>query len=308
MLKRRQLSTLGLMGALAFSLGGCAWLDEKQRKLIYRPTPGSLSDWKPVSPQDEAFWIPTPDHEGPLRAIWLPHPDPEAPAVLYLHGTLRNLNGNRNKMAAIHACGFSVLGVDYRGWGESAPIIPSEKTIVEDALRAWRALQSRINPQIPGILFGHSMGSGVAVELARQLPPPLEPGQTPVTSRMGLGPAALVLEAPFTTMPDVARDSHWLGWLAESLSTQSFRSIDKVGHLTLPVWILSGTLDRTVPPVHALRLFAAAREPKRLHRFEGGSHSLLHEEFPEAYASAWAEVRVRVLTRSIHSKAPSTKT
>src|SRR3974390_1618162 len=86
------------------ALSGCAWVDAKQRALIYRPTPGALQDWHAVTPHDELLWLPvsvrSKDHRAAtapqgVRAIWVPHSDPQAPAVLYLHGTFRNVFQNR---------------------------------------------------------------------------------------------------------------------------------------------------------------------------------------------------------------------
>ncbi len=273
---------------LATLLPGCAWLDHRQREIIYRPSPGSLSQWTPITARDEALWL-QPDAaqprdataaQGPLRAMWVPRSERDAPTVLYLHGTLRNVFQNRDKIAAIHEAGFSVLAIDYRGYGESPAMVPSESSIMEDAELAWAEFTRRAPDPARRVLFGHSMGSGVAVELAlrRQAAAP------------GGDLAALVIEAPFTSMPDIARDHSWLGWLFHGLTTQHFRSIDKVGRIHTPLWILTGTADETVPSGHSQRLFEAANQPKRLHAFKGGSHSGLQREFPQAYQAAWSEV------------------
>ena len=83
-----------------------------------------MAEWTAVSAHDEVLWLDLPaaqvggEPQG-LRAIWIAAEDPAAPAVPTLHGTFRNLYKNQPKIAAIHAAGFSVLAVDYRGWGES---------------------------------------------------------------------------------------------------------------------------------------------------------------------------------------------
>ncbi len=272
-------------------LSGCSWLDERQRGWIYRPTPGHVSQWRPITEHDQAIWVPalasTPNQggvpSGPLRAMWVPQADPKAPAVLYFHGTLRHVFDNRDKIAAIHQAGFSVLAVDYRGYGESPTLLPSEASIMEDAEASWHEFIRRVPSPHKRVIFGHSMGSGVAVEVAlRRTFPEREF-------------AALVVEAPFTSMPDIAKDAHWLGWLMHGLTTQQFRSIEKIHRIAGPVWVLSGTADRTVPHHHAQKLYQAAQAPKRLSTFEGGSHSLLQAEFPQAYRQTWLEV-LSVLT------------
>jgi uncharacterized protein len=268
--------------ALWFGLAGCAWIDAEQRLRVYRPTQGTMSDWQPVTEQDEALWIDVPpaDAGAPaqrLRAVWLTQPDPAAPGVLYLHGTFRNVFQNRPKIAAIFAAGFSVLAVDYRGWGESTPILPSEASIVEDAGLAWAELARRVQDPHSRVIFGHSMGSGAAVELAlRQSAPPTY--------------GALVLESGMTSMPDLVRDIHPLGGLLVPLVTQQFDSIDKIDRIDPPKWFLSGTADNTVPTQQTRALFDAAQGDKHLVLFEGGSHSGLHQEFEQRYRAVWRDV------------------
>ena len=266
------------------ALTGCAWIDAQQRAKVYKPAAGSMADWQPISTHDEPIWIDidaaaTRAGAAPerLRAIWIPADAADAPAVLYLHGTFRNVYFNRPKIAAIHAAGFSVLAIDYRGWGESTKLLPSEATIMQDAEAAWAAFTRRVPQPQSRVIFGHSMGSGVAVELA-------------LRHREPLGYGALVLESGMTSMPDLVRDINPFGILLAPLVTQQFASIDKIGRIEAPKWFLSGTADKTVPPQQTQRLYDAAIEPKHLVRFEGGSHSGLHNEFAARYRAAWQEV------------------
>ena len=273
-------------------LSGCAWLDTKQRGWIYRPTPGVLADWKPITAHDEPIYLSPsglrPDANGAtgpapqrLRAIWVPAEDPQAPAVLYLHGTFRNLFQNRPKIAAIHDAGFSVLAVEYRGWGESTPLLPSEASIVEDAELAWIEFQRRVPQARDRIIFGHSMGSGVAVELAlRHREPPAY--------------GALVLESAMTSMPDIARDQGMLGSFAALLTTQHFASVDKIADISVPKWFLTGSADNTVPSHQSQRLYDTAQGDKHLELFKGGSHSGLAQEFPERYRAVWRDVAAKL--------------
>ena len=278
----RWVLVLALVSGLVSGLSGCAWLDVKQRGWIYRPTPGQWSDWQAITPHDEPVWLTrAPDRAGDpaqrLRAVWVPGPTPAAPSVLYLHGTFRNLFQNRSKIAAIHAAGFSVLAVDYRGWGESTAALPSEASIVEDAELAYAEWQRRVPDPAARILFGHSMGSGVAVELA-------------LRHRAPAGYAALVLESAMTSMPDIARDQGVLGTIASWLTTQQFASINKIDQISAPKWFLSGTADNTVSSRQTERLYRAAHDPRQLVLFEGGSHSGLAAEFEDRYRAVWLDV------------------
>ena len=263
-------------------LAGCAWIDTTQRAKGYRPTAGTMADWQPITAHDEALWLDlpaAPPAAAPqrLRALWVPAADPAAPSVLYLHGTFRNVFQNRPKIAAIHGAGFSVLAIDYRGWGESTALLPSEQTIMEDAEVAWAEFTRRATRPDSRVIFGHSMGSGVAVELAlRHRDPPAY--------------GALVLEAGITSGPDVVRDYGALGAVLAPLITQQFASIDKIGRIEAPKWFLSGTADKTVPPQQTQRLYDAAPAPKHIELFEGGSHSGLHREFEPRYRAVWHDV------------------
>lgn len=294
------------------ALAGCAWIDTQQRAKVYKPTAGTMADWKPVTTHDEAFWIDlhadqnadnsanssanesageganrsaykTPraalSGRAPerLRAIWIPADVPDAPAVLYLHGTFRNMYFNQPKIAAIHDAGFAVLAIDYRGWGESSKLLPSEASIMQDAEAAWVEFARRAPQPHLRVIFGHSMGSGVAIELAlRHRDPP--------------GYGALVVESAMTSMPDLVRDISTFGILLVPLVTQQFDSIAKIDRIDAPKWFLSGTADKTVPPQQTQRLYDAAHEPKHLVWFDGGSHSGLHTEFAQRYRAVWQDV------------------
>lgn len=282
--------------ACVAGLAGCAWIDTTQRAKGYRPTPGTMADWTPITPRDEALWLDLPAPQpgaAPqrLRALWIPAVDPAAPSVLYLHGTFRNVFQNRPKIAAIHEAGFSVLAVDYRGWGESSALLPSERTIMEDGEVAWAELTRRATEPDSRVIFGHSMGSGVAVELAlRHRDPPAY--------------GALVLEAGITSGPDVVRDYGTLGVVLAPLITQQFASLAKIGRIEAPKWFLSGSADKTVPPQQTKALYAAAPPPKHIEIFEGGSHSGLHKEFEQRYRAVWRDVAAG-LARTAHAAAPA---
>lgn len=276
---------LAAAACIVAALAGCAWIDTQQRAKVYKPQTGTMADWKPVGAHDEAFWIDLPGAPGAdldaaperLRAIWIPADTAHAPAVLYLHGTFRNIYFNRPKIAAIHDAGFSVLAIDYRGWGESSKVLPSEASIMRDAEAAWTEFTHRVPQPRQRVLFGHSMGSGVAIELAlRHRDPPAY--------------GALVVEAALTSMPDLVRDISPLGFLLVPLVTQQFDSIDKIGAIDAPKWFLSGTADNTIPPRQTQQLYDAAHEPKQLVWFDGGSHSGLHTEFAQRYRDVWRDV------------------
>ncbi len=255
-------------------LGGCAWLDTKQTQLALRPTPGRPANLPPDSelfkPGDERWLVSVPTKEGKgseqLALWWLPQAsNPQAPALLYLHGTFRNLYQNLAKIDALRQAGYAVLAVDYRGWGDSTVISPSEETITADAATAWAELQKRQPQASQRVIFGHSMGGSVAVRLASGL-------------HGGSDYAALVLEATFTRLPDVAAASGFWGRLAAAATTLQFDSLSRIKNIDAPLLMLHGTADNTVPIALGRRLRDAAPAGVRWVEFEGGSHSRLHSE------------------------------
>lgn len=271
--------------AAILSLGGCAWLDERQRMLALRPTPGRPADADAPGrfrPGDLRFVQPSLAVPGEQLALWwLPQPDPAAPALLYLHGTLRNLYGNQPKIEALREAGFAVLAVDYRGWGESTPIVPTEDSILADARQAWAELQRRQPDARRRALFGHSMGGAVAVALAAELRHPQDL-------------AALAVESTFTRLPDVAAAAGFWGRVGASITTLSFDSLARIGRVTAPVTMVHGTADGLVPVALGRRLRDAVRAPLSWVEFEGGSHSRLHSDDPARYQATFRALAERL--------------
>ena len=280
--------------ALALPLTGCAWLDEKQHALALRPTPGQPADFAGLRSGDERLLLPVEDsgREQQLALWWLPNGDASAPTLLYLHGTFRNLYQNLPKIEALREAGFSIVAVDYRGWGDSTPIVPTEATIVADAWRAWQALTQRQPDPRRRVIFGHSMGGSVAVMLASQL-------------RHGRDYGALALESTFTNLPDVAAAAGFWGRVGAMLTTLRFDAGARIGAVDAPVWMLHGTADRTVPVEVGRKLRDAA--PPGVHWVEvpGGSHSRLHSQAAEVYQRTFRELIAQLPAPGAEASAPA---
>ena len=260
-----------LICGMATTLAGCAWLDTKQRELVYRPTPGRPANFAGLRPGDLEYKVGLGSDQ--LMFWWLPNADPKAPTLLYLHGTFRNLYQNLRKVEALRDAGFSVVALDYRGWGDSTPILPSEASIYADANVAWGELVRRQADPRKRVIFGHSMGSGVAVELASH-------------RHVGADYGGLILESSFTRLPDVAGANGTLGTVAALFATQEFDSLAKIGRVDAPILMLHGSADTTVPVALGRRLFDAAPKGTRWVEFANGSHSGLDREAPQQYRQA----------------------
>jgi uncharacterized protein len=261
-MKRWFLLTLALLATFAL-VTGCATLDEKQRNWIFQPSDRSW--WR----GDEAaqgmgdVWIDFNSRETgqpvKLHGLWLAHPDferqPQAPVLLYLHGARFNVVGSAFRARRMQELGFSVLAVDYRGFGKSSPDLPSETMAYEDARAAWDWL-ARQYPTRPRYIFGHSLGGAIAIDLASQ-----------VQDEVGT-----LVEGTFTSIPDVVSSFKW-GWLPVGpLITQRFDAAKRVPHIGAPLLVVHGANDTLIPPELGRKLFDAATGPKAFVLVEGGSH------------------------------------
>ena len=280
-----------LLCALGLCLSGCAWLSAKQSQLALRPTPGrptNLADDSVLFRPGDVRWLvsvapvasasPNDKVEPEQLALWwLPHADPQAPTLLYLHGTFRNLYLNLSKINALRQAGYSIVAVDYRGWGDSTAIVPTEESISADAREAWAEVQRRQPDASQRVIFGHSMGGAVAVRLASTLN---------AVRAGGTDYAALVLESTFTRLPDIAASAGFWGRIAALATTLEFDSLSRIGRVDAPLLMLHGSADRTVPVALGRRLRDAAPAGVRWVEIPGGTHSRLHSDAPEVYQQA----------------------
>lgn len=272
------------IAALSVALGGCAWLQTQQRLLIYRPTVTETVSQRVLTDGERHYFVELP-HSAPAQRLafwWLPNASPQAPTLLYFHGTFRNLEGNQRKLQSLRTAGFSVLAVDYRGWGESSRMVPSESSILQDADIAWAQLKAHQPAPTLRVIYGHSMGSGVAVDLASRVN----------ASDYGF----LVLESAFTSFSDIARKAGWLTRLLDWFNPERFDSLSKITRVHVPLLMLHGDQDTTVAIELGKALFDAANSPKHWVAMEGGGHSDLDQVNPALYRST--------LHRFITTRAP----
>ena len=182
--------------------------------------------------------------------IWYAPPRKSKPTIVYFHGNGGNLSGRQNYFKAFTADGYGLVAVDYRGFGASMGL-PSELGILEDARAAVHFAQNHLhqeNNQI--ILFGESLGTGVAVHMAEELSAQDQP------------PALLVLQSPYTSVANRAAELYPyipVRWLLKD----PFESLARISNVKAPVLILHGEDDPIIPLAHGQAMFEAAHEPKR---------------------------------------------
>jgi alpha-beta hydrolase superfamily lysophospholipase len=256
---------VALFAAAAFAAlvaTGCASLDEWQRQTIFNPARDNPRWFSPALPGTDEYDIAITGGES-LHFWYVPQPHPEdAPTVLYLHGARWNLNGSVFRISRWHQLGFNVLAVDYRGFGKSSEILPSEASAADDARVALAELKRRQPDAARRFLYGHSLGGALAIELASGFAHSDEV-------------AGLIVESTFTSIPDIVRETKW-GWVPglSLVVTQRFDSAGKIEKVKTPLLIVHGTADSVVPHTMADALYERAGSPvKRVVKIEGGTHS-----------------------------------
>jgi len=251
-------SFLGLLAlSMAAYAGACWYLWVKQRELMFLPTRDVTRTPADVHLNYEDVRLPVGGKQPALlHGWWLQSNDADAAVVLYLHGNDANLGANVDHVAALHRIGFSVLAVDYRGYGKSEGAFPSESRMYDDAEAAWSYLVRERNvDRGQAFIYGHSLGGAVAIELALRRPEA----------------AGVVVESAFTSMSDMAKIGYWM-FPIDWLLNQRFDSLAKLPLLRVPVLFIHGMADAEVPYAMSERLFAAAPEPKWLTLIPGAGH------------------------------------
>ncbi len=255
-----------------------AGLEAQQRRWIFqagwqraRPTAAAVAD----AADDRWIDVHSEASRGPARlhARWLSQADPHAPAMLYLHGARHDLGASEARMRHWHRLGFSVLGVDYRGFGRSTALLPSEASVLEDAGAAWSWLSAQ-RASAPRFVYGHSLGGAIAIQLA--------------AAEHDL--SGLIVEGTFTSVPDVYGTLRW-GWLPLApLITQRFDSAQHVRRVRAPLLVVHGSDDRAIRPSLGRALYENATSPKRFVLVPGATHHDAHLVGEAMYRPALREL------------------
>jgi alpha-beta hydrolase superfamily lysophospholipase len=253
-----------IVGALAVaaSVGGCATLDTWQRKAIFQHeravVDAGFAEVAPP-PATEAFDLVLAN--GDTVHAWYREASAEAPTVLFLHGARRNLYESQYRIDRLAGLGLNVLAIDYRGFGHSTPMLPSEQSALQDAHAAFDELLRRQPDPRRRFIYGYSLGGAVAIALAAERD----------------GVAGVVVESSFTSITDLVRASRW-GWVPflGAAVTQEFDSRTRIGRVNEPLLLVHGTADGVIPHTMSDELLAAATgvqsDLKRLVKIDGANH------------------------------------
>jgi pimeloyl-ACP methyl ester carboxylesterase len=242
-------------------LATCGVLYLRQTRMIFFPSPyvevtpaGLGLDyeelWLPVAADTVNLTSSSSPSSSPspslqhLHGWWIPAIAPETGVLLYLHGNGFNIGANLSHAARFHQLGFSVLLMDYRGYGRSEGEFPHEAQVYEDAETMWHYLVEtrQISPDRI-IVYGHSLGGAIAIDLAARHPQL----------------AGLIVDGSFTSMRHMVALSPMLRFFPiDWLLTQQFNSLEKIRMLQIPILFIHGTADAKVPASMSQTLHEAA--------------------------------------------------
>jgi fermentation-respiration switch protein FrsA (DUF1100 family) len=232
-------------------VAGVGFLYLAQRRFVF--VPPAIAHVSPAAagwPEAEEAVLDTAD--GEHAVAWYAPPRGDQPVIIYFHGNGEIIASRAARHRRLTANGTGVVALSYRGYMGSSGS-PTEDGLLQDAEAAYQFVTSRW-PSSPVVLWGHSLGSGVAVGLA---------------ARHDV--ARLILEAPFSSTVELAALRFPIvpvGWLM----LDQFRSDRRIDAVHAPLLIMHGDQDWVIPIRLGERLFALAHEPKRFVRIGGGNH------------------------------------
>lgn len=238
---------------------------------VYHPEPWQDRDWRAVSGLPlEDIWFQAAD--GARLFGWYVEASATSAVMLWCHGNAGNIIHRLDNLRCLYQLGLSVFLFDYRGYGRSQSLRPSEAGLYQDALGAYDYLtRTRMIRPERLVIFGRSLGAAVAGELAAQKPA-----------------AGLILESPFPSVEAVAR-FHYGGLPVHWLLGAEFRLIDRLPHLSLPKLIIHGDQDDIIPIEFGRQVYEAAKPPKEWYVIRGADHNNTYQVGGAPYFRQLAE-------------------
>jgi uncharacterized protein len=252
--------------------GVLAWFRVNEDRFVFAPERGALRpppERLALDSRDVRFRT---DDGVELVARLIPPPAAvdvaDAGWILYFHGNAANVGslGYNEAWAKFKRLGLGVLAVDYRGYGESGGE-PSEAGLYRDAQAAYAHLTGSLKvPPARVLIYGFSLGSTVAVDLATRV-----------------RAAGLMLEGALLSVPAVGAERYPF-LPAHLIARNRFASVDKIAHVPLPKLIIHAREDRDIPFSHGRKLFELAQAPKYFQEV-AGSHATAHDVDPAFFAA-----------------------
>jgi uncharacterized protein len=236
--------------ALCLYVGFAAMLYFTQRSLMYFPE--TIHTTPAQAGLAEAEEVTLTASDGVKSIVWHVAPRDGKPVILYFHGNGGALRYRVERFRKLIDDGIGLVALEYRGYGGLGGS-PSEQGLIADAEAAYAFAAARYSVQ-QIVVWGESLGSGVAVALAAEKPV-----------------GRVILEAPFTSTEAVGAGHYWY-LPVRLLMKDQFHSDERIAKVKAPLLILHGVHDRTVPFAMGERLFDLANKPKHIVRFLDGGH------------------------------------
>jgi fermentation-respiration switch protein FrsA (DUF1100 family) len=251
------MSVLGWLGVIVIAsyTGLTAMVYLGQRSLMYFPDTAHTTPAAAGLPEAEE--VPLTASDGTRILAWHVAPRDDKPVIVYFHGNGGALRYRVERFRQLIGNGIGLVGLEYRGYGGLGGS-PSENGLIEDAEAAYAFAAARY-PVARIVLWGESLGTGVAVALAAEKPV-----------------GRVILEAPFTSTEAVGARRYWY-LPVRFLMKDQFHSDRRIGKVTAPLLILHGVHDQTVPYAMGEQLFNLANKPKHIVRFLDGGHEDLDQ-------------------------------
>jgi fermentation-respiration switch protein FrsA (DUF1100 family) len=190
--------------------------------------------------------------------------------MIYLHGNSSNISGaNLRAASRFRQAGFSILLVDYRGYGKSTGAFPTEASVYRDAQSMWDYLIEERGIKAENIyIYGHSLGGAIAINLAVKSPQA----------------AGLIVECTFTSIREMAGYQKFYNLLPlDFIVNQKFDSINKIANIKIPLLVVHGVEDKTVPSFMGEALYNKAKQPKKLWLVDNAGHNNIGDIAKEKY-------------------------
>ena len=245
------MALLVLPAALYLAALAALWL--MQERLLFHPEPLPADHRFDVAADVHETWVDVPGAR--LNALHLRLPKPDG-VVFFLHGNAGNLQSWFVNADFYRRANFDLFMIDYRGFGKSSGHIQSQAQLEADARAAWASIATRYAGQ-RRVIYGRSLGTGLAAGLAAELQPELT-----------------VLVSPYSSMAELATEHY--RWVPQAVLRYPLRTHAALARVKTPVLLVHGQQDALIAPLHSQRLLKSAPQA-RLLLVDGAGHGDIHQ-------------------------------
>ncbi|MCB9991792.1 MAG: alpha/beta hydrolase [Rhodospirillales bacterium] len=239
--------TFLIAGSLLLYLGFILLMYLAQRSFIYFPEPNTQD--RAVYNAGDMDVITVETEDGLTLSGWYKAPEGDKPVIVVFHGNASHMGMSAWKVRDFMDAGYGALLPAYRGYAGN-PGKPAEQGLYKDAKAfvGWLRDDRKL-PDNRIVLYGESLGTGIAVEMAANHFPEIR---------------GLILESPYTSFVDMARRQYFFVPFLNILVRDQYRSIEKIGRVKAPLLVISGKRDIVVPFRMGQAVYDAANDPKEM--------------------------------------------